>query len=125
MYTIMPESGGNVIGLEAHGKLTAGDYAELIPRLEEAMEKHGQLNILADLTDFSGMEAAAFRADLRFALKHRRDFIRMAVVGGKAWIRWLVSLWRPWMTGDLRCYGPEEADLAWNWVKGEADSKAA
>ena len=74
MYQEMEESSGNLIALEAIGKITAKDCDTLVPYLEKAIEQEGPLCLNCDLTEVSGMEIAAFWRDSKFSMGHLRDF---------------------------------------------------
>jgi hypothetical protein len=86
-----PERGG-VMPLELHtehenllvviatGKLTKEDYAAFLPKVNEMIKEQKKINILFDMHDFHGWEAAAWE-DTKFALHHFSDIERLAVVG--------------------------------------------
>lgn len=116
MYQVLEESSGNFIALKAMGKITAKDYDTLVPYLEKAIEREGPLCLFCDLTEFSGMEIAAFWRDLKFSMGHLRDFRRLALVGGRKWMEWCVRLTAPLFKAEMKCFGPGQAGEARAWL---------
>ena len=57
MIEILPESGGNLLAVMAHGEVTHEDYTQvLIPRLEAVIDRHGKARLLyAFADDFTGL----------------------------------------------------------------------
>ncbi|KNG94591.1 STAS/SEC14 domain-containing protein [Pseudaestuariivita atlantica] len=120
MFRILPESRGNVLGVEAMGELTHEDYANvLLPKLAELFEAEGKVNLLCHLgPEFTGWDLQAAWDDTLIGIEHRGDFERLAVVGGPNWIRALFRFSAVLMTGEVRVFDEGELDQAWDWVKG-------
>lgn len=85
MIEVREEGDGGRLVVVASGRLTEEDYRELVPRLHEAIERHGKLRLLILLRDFEGWTPKALIEDLRFDLRHRKDFERAAIVGERRW----------------------------------------
>ena len=119
MIEILPESEGNVLILKAVGKLTDADYKEvLIPRLEAIIAEHGKARLLLDMGDeFKGWEPKAAWDDARFGLAHRKDFEKMAVIGGPRWVDWALKLGALMVRGEIRSFAAERRAEAMQWVK--------
>ncbi len=116
MYQVLEESSGNFIALKAVGKITAKDYDTLVPYLEKAIEREGPLCLFCDVTEFSGVEIAAAWRDLKFSMGHLRDFRRIALVGGRKWMEWIVRLTAPMFKGEINFFGPCHAEEARAWL---------
>ena len=114
MLTLLERSFGNVLGIKASGKLTHADYQQLVPRLEELIQKHRKVRVLFELEDCRGWEVGAAWDDLKFGLKHGSDVERCAVVGEKKWQEWMTKLSRPFF--DVRYFDRGELEKAWQWV---------
>jgi hypothetical protein len=114
MLTILERSSGNVLGVRARGKLTHADYQMLVPKLEELIREHGRIRVLFELEDCQGWDVGAAWDDLRFAFKHGGDFDRCAVVGEKAWQKWMTKLSQPFF--KARYFDRSELDRAWEWI---------
>ena len=119
MIEILPESEGNAMGVSFTGKLTDEDYDEILaPAMEGLIEEHGKIKMLCHFgPDFDGWEIGAMWADTKFGLKHRKDFTKLAVVGGPRWIEWGSKAFAPMVKGAVRTFPPDKLDEAWEWVK--------
>ena len=109
MYRILDESHDNVVGLSIDGKLTKADYAVLIPFFENRIQDSGQISLVCDMTQFSGVEVSAFWEDFTFSIQHLRDFKRIAIVGDQRWMDWYTTIINPLVKTELR-YFPHHAD---------------
>jgi hypothetical protein len=123
MLEIMPESKGKVFWVRASGKLTDGDYEDiLIPKLEAAIREHGKLCLLFHLApDFEGWEVGALWDDAKLGLKHLHDFEKIAVVGGPRWVEATVKLFAHLMDAEVKSMAQEQLAEAWEWIQPHPD----
>jgi hypothetical protein len=119
MLEILSGSEEDVLGLRFTGKLTDEDYEEILaPAMEGLIEKHGKVKVLCYFDEgFEGWEMGAMWADTKFGVKHRKDFARLAVVGGPRWIEWGTKAFAPMMQGEVRTFPVDKLDEAWEWVR--------
>jgi hypothetical protein len=119
MVTVLPGSAGNILGIQASGKLTGKDYEEvMVPKLEELIGKFGQARFLCHVDeDFAGMELAAMLDDAKFFLKHKNDLEKLAVVGAAKWIEVMTRLFAHVMPGEVKTFPSEQLAAAWEWIK--------
>ena len=119
MITISTESGGNLLVLQAHGKLTDSDYKDiLIPRIEAIIGSYGKARLLLDMgEEFHGWEPAAAWDDARFGLAHRNDFEKMGVVGGPNWVDWTLRIGALFIGGEIRNFPAHEREQALEWIR--------
>lgn len=118
MIHISDESAGNVLILEATGKLTDEDYKQvLIPRLEAIISEHGKARLLLDMGDrFEGWELKAMWDDAHFGLAHRKDFEKMAVIADRHWVEWALKVGALLIQGELKTFPPSERAEAHRWI---------
>lgn len=119
MIETLPESEGDLLGVRFTGKLTDEDYDEVLgPAMEGLIEKHGKVKVLCHFDEeFEGWEMGAMWADAKFGIKHRKDFTKLAVVGGPKWIEWGTKAFAPIVEGAVRTFRPDQLDEAWEWVR--------
>ncbi len=119
MLTILPESSGKVLAIEAKGKLTDEDYQSvLIPRFNELLAKHGPLRVLIAFdADFEGWEPKAAWDDASFGFAHRKDFERFAAVGAPKWVEWGAKVGAALMSGEVKIFAANEKDAALKWIQ--------
>jgi hypothetical protein len=107
---------GNVLGFNVSGEVTKADYEVLTPAVAAAIDQHGTVRLLLDLTDFHWEKVSAWGADLRFGRQYHDKIDRMAIVGDKRWEQHLASLASPWYAQDAK-YFDNDTD-AWAWLDG-------
>ena len=99
--------------LDVKGKLTRTDYEEMVPRIENQIQKEGPLRVLIRLRDFGGWEPQALPEELKFDARHRKDFERIAVVGERALEKWVTNLTGPLFSGDTQFFEDETSARSW------------
>jgi hypothetical protein len=108
------------IGFRASGKLTREDYREILePVLRDAAQA-GEIRMLFRLTDFEGLEPAAWFDDVKTGLGlgigHHSAWKRSAIVTDVEWVGKAFQLFA-WMTpGEVMVYGLEQLEDAKKWV---------
>jgi len=117
MYTILEEQSDHAIGLKVDGKLTKKDYDSLVPYLETLINQRGPMSLLCDMTNWEGMEIKACVEDMKFSMRHLRDFKRVAVVGDQRWLDWCMKLFDPLVKTEMKAFSSEKIEEAWNWVR--------
>lgn len=97
------------------GKLTHEDYTLFVPMVDKALEEAQGLeaDLLIDMTKFTGWEFLAAWDDLKFGLKHRNDFTKMAVVGDKNWQDVSVQMMSHLMKGKTKHFKKRTKALSW------------
>lgn len=121
MFAILPESTDSCIGFKVNGKLTAEDYAELLPKIDDAIAAQEQINMLVVIDHLEGWEGKdAARADYNFGTQQYRHVARCAFVSDKKWHRWMLALMDPFTRRtDEKVFEPADLDKAWAWARGE------
>jgi hypothetical protein len=103
-----------VLGFRVSGDVTKADYDVLTSAVESAVEAHGSVRVLLDLTDLHSEKAEAWGADLHFGRELHDEIERMAIVGDRTWQRWLTHLARPFYAKDAQFF--ENQPDAWAWL---------
>lgn len=116
---ILPESGGNLLGVRARGKLTVEDYEKVwIPRLRNLIDAHGSVRVLLFMgEDFDGWEIGAAWDDVKFGVRYGNKCAKVAVVGGPKWVEWASKLFGSLMKGEVETFAGEALPSAWEWIK--------
>lgn len=113
MIEIREEGDGAYLVAVATGRLTEQDYRGLVPRLHEANDRQGGLRLLILLRDFEGWTPKALIEDLRFDLRHRRDFERVVIVGERQWEEIGTRIAAPFFSGSMRFFEDEAEARVW------------
>ncbi len=110
----------NVVGVEAHGKVTAEDYERvLVPAVEAAHEASdsGKVRMLYVLGhDFPDFTAGAAWQDTKLGLGHLRTWERIAVVGDADWLRHAIHGLGWAIPGEVKAFEMKDLDAAREWV---------
>lgn len=119
MFEILPESSDACIGFKISGKVSADDYRQLMPRLDEAIAARGKINLLVLVEDFDGYDGLdAAKADFHFGANEYRQVEKAAFVGDGKWMARLVKVMDPFTRHtDERSFTPDQIDEAWAWIK--------
>ena len=118
MIIIEHRRGVDLIVVRASGTLTTRDYEAAIPELKHAMElSEGPLRVLIRLEDFHGWEIGALWRELKFDLKYRDDFGRIAVVGENSLEKWGTALSAPFAKAEMRFFPLSREEEAEAWLK--------
>jgi hypothetical protein len=122
LFEILPESTNTCIGINVRGELSTDDYAEFLPKLDEAIEAQGKINLVFVMGDFegwAGMDAA--KADYKFGTQEYRHVERAAFVGDKTHQKWMVKIMSPFTRHTQeRFFESDQLEEAWQWAREEA-----
>jgi len=119
MIKIMNESSEKFLAVKATEKLTTEDYEKTwIPKLNELIDKYGQINAVLYLpAEFKGWTMGAMWDDAKFGIKHKNNFKKIAIVGGPKWVQWGTKLAAHLIKGELKTYNEDELQTAIGWAK--------
>ena len=110
----------NIAAFRVAGTLTASDYDQMIPAIEEKLGDHEDIGILADLTGFEDMTGDALRRDLEYGLSKLSEFHRFkraAVISDKQWIKAATEMTsKLFPQVEARVFAENEKSEAMEWV---------
>ncbi len=97
------------------GKLTHEDYQTFVPLIDSALKqtKGLEVNLLVDMRSFRGWELLAGWDDLKFGVKHRNSFDKLALVGDKRWEEISVAMMQHLMRGECKFFKKRAKALDW------------
>lgn len=97
------------------GKLTHEDYTIFVPIVDKALKeaKGIEADLLIDMKKFTGWEFLAAWDDLKFGLKHRNDFTKMAIIGDKMREEVSVQMLDHLVQGKIKHFKKREKALSW------------
>jgi hypothetical protein len=106
------------------GRVSREQFDALATKLEAFIKRHGRVRVLEIVRDFEGMDATAFWHDIKFSLRHLKDFSRCAIVVNPNIHHLWATLTSPLITGEVEHFAPGEEDAARDWLmwpEGAAD----
>jgi hypothetical protein len=101
--------------LHVSGVLKHADYEFIVPQLEQLLAQ-GTTRILLDIEGFKAVTPPALVDELKFDIRHRKDFDKIAVVGDSL-DQLGISLVAPIFSGELKMFGPLERAAAEDWLR--------
>lgn len=107
---------GKILEVQASGRLSHEDYRQFVPAFERLTKQHGKINVLFEMVDFHGWEAAALWDDLKFNLTHLSQIERLAMVGNKKWEQGMANFCAPFTHADVRFFDPTQFADARDWL---------
>jgi hypothetical protein len=103
--------------IRASGWLGAADYRRFEPEFAAALARRTPpVPLLLDLRGFRGWTPAGFLRDLRWDVRHRRTFSKIAVIGNKGWHRWITAAGAPLFRARMKFFGSAEEWRAVKWL---------
>jgi len=121
MVDVLDRSRNGVIGIRISGKLTSGDVQSLRPFLEEKVDRHEQIRLLILMDDWHGWNGlSALWDDLKMDLSLNRHVTRIAMVGGRIWVKVVSGVTGVFADGDVRYFDRRRLEHAWSWIDGAA-----
>jgi len=117
MIEQLPQSTGKILGFKLSGKLHDEDYKHFVPVIEAAVAKHGKIWILAQFHDFQGWDLHALWDDIKFSTEYCFDVERIALVGEKAWEKWMATICKPFTMAKIKYFDASQIEAAWAWLK--------
>lgn len=118
MIEQLPQSSGKILGFKLSGKLHDEDYKLFVPVIDTSAQA-GKIRLLAWFENFQGWDMQALWDDIRFATGHCTTFDRIALVGDKAWEKWMAAICKPFTRARLQYFDVKDIDAAWKWLEEE------
>ncbi len=124
MLSYTEHDNAQAVEISVSGKVSTEEFDRLAENLESFIKRHGKVRILERITDFEGMDAAALWHDIKFSLRHLKDFSRIAVVSDPHIRNLWSSFVAPFITCEVEHFAPDQISEARDWLmwpEGAAD----
>lgn len=118
MYEVMPESSDDVLAIRVSGKLSTADLGRLRGWLRERLAQSRCPALLVLMEDFSGWEGlGALVDDAKLDVEVQDDVGRVAMVGERAWQKWMTRIAAPFFKAEVRYFERSELPAARHWAR--------
>jgi hypothetical protein len=109
---------GNVVVVRASGTLTDDDYKEtFIPTMERQFGTWGTLRMLFVMApDFHGWSLHGAWDEFKFELKHRKDVVKVGVVGDDRWEHWATRLSKLFTGANVKFFSADDLQASKDWI---------
>ncbi len=118
MLQIIPGFPGNVVGVQATGKVTKNDYEQvLIPALDALSKRVEKMSLLLLLeTDITHFTPGAWMDDMLIGLKHFTKWNRVAIVTDQKGVQKFTDFFSNFVPGQYKGFPVSELEIAKQWV---------
>ena len=116
MIEQLPAPSEKVLAFKMSGKLHDEDYKRFVPMVDAAIAKEGKVRLLAQFEDFHGWDLHALWDDIKFSTTHCSKIKRIAIVGEKAWERWMAAVCKPFTMAKIRYFDAADLEAAKTWL---------
>ena len=106
----------HTLGFKLSGKLHDEDYKKFVPIVDAEIAKEGKVNVLAQFHDFHGWDAKALWDDTKFSTTHCTKIKKIALVGEKAWEKWMAIVCKPFTMAKIQYFDATEIEAAKTWL---------
>jgi SpoIIAA-like len=122
MIRVIENMPPGTVGLEAVGKVTDDDYANVLAPAVTAAAERGDVRLLYVLgEDFDSYSAGAMWADSKLLAQHRKAWKRVAVVSDADWLENSVKAFGWLMPGEVKVFETDDVRDAKAWLVGLED----
>lgn len=113
-----------VVGFEAIGKVSADDYEDVGPAIEQALSRREKIRLIHVLGErFTGYTRGGTWSDAKLGLSHPFSFDRIAVVTDDASIQAQVKHGGWLVPGEMKLFSNTERAQAEAWVSAELEEE--
>jgi hypothetical protein len=106
----------HAVGFKLSGKLHDADYKTFVPLVDAEIARDGKVNVLVQFHDFHGWDLHALWDDIKFSATHCTKIKRIAIVGDKAWEKWMATVCKPFTMAKVRYFDAAEIEAARAWL---------
>jgi hypothetical protein len=118
MVTFNDSRREDTVILSLSGKVTKEDYIRFVPVFEEMINKYGKIRALFLLDNYDHLTLGALAQEIKFDLKHRDGFSKIAFLGDKEKLGMAEKAAKSYFSGEVKLFALNERELAQNWVEG-------
>lgn len=125
MLTYREHDNAQAVEIVIAGRVSTEEFDAVARELEVFIARHGQVRVLEIVKEFDGMDAAALWHDIKFSLRHLKDFSRVAIVAPPDTHHLWSTLVAPFMSCEVEHFPPSEEEAARDWLmwpEGAADT---
>ena len=117
MIEIISTPNQNIVGFNIDGKIESTDIEKVTNLVEEKLKSQTKLRVYVEVKNLQGISLEAFWEDLKFALRHLKDFEKKAVVCEESWMSKLAAASNKiFLNIEVKCFSFSEKDQALEWI---------
>ncbi len=115
---IISQPGAPVLHMEIDRVISSEGYSDnFLPKLEEMIEKHGEIRVLVHYKDFKGWETEAAQQDMFFSAALGKKMTKIALVNPPKTEVFQRTMKKDLINGELKFFNDEDLENAIKWVE--------
>jgi hypothetical protein len=115
---IMPQSDDRVLCLRITKPITGDGYQQnFITRLDQMIDRHGEIRLLVWYADYKGWEEDAARNNMLSAVQYGQKICKVAMIDPPQSRIIDAKIKAPLLSGEVRIFTATEFDQALDWVR--------
>lgn len=103
----------NLVSVSVLGEFTHADFKEFEQQVLHNIRFEGGVYLLMDLRDMIGYTLDVAWDELRFGLRHKYDFRKIALVTGSEWQVWLAWITKAFVDAEVQAFDDPGMALEW------------
>ena len=107
----------DIVATRVTGKITKKDFDVLKSELIKKFDQYENLKWFYEMADFKGWELNTFFDDLKFSLKSKKKFSRMAFVGDKFIEDIMAKFYQLIAPAEVKYFQIQDWESAYEWIK--------
>lgn len=119
MFERMNRSNDSALAFRISRPLSREEVKTITDELAGTITARGKIRVLLDLQAFPYEDLGALWEDLKFDVKHAKDFERLALAGGGELENWATRIFGALTFTRCRCFGKDQVEDAWQWLTEE------
>jgi universal stress protein A len=117
MLEFLEETWDKVLALRVSGELTHEDTHKFFLAIDAKLARYRGARALIELDHPTGLELRTLADELAFDREYGKHLERCAIVGDRAWERWMVKIAKPFYPHtELRFFETDQREEAKAWI---------
>lgn len=116
MITKLQSGHDGILAYRISGKVTVDEYVACEEEWLGAIEEHGSVKMLIELTDLKFPELGVFFEDFKQGMKHCKDFSAFCVIGDHTWEKVWTTVFSTILHINVRYFDKSKSEQAWEWI---------
>lgn len=107
-----------ILKIKVSGKLEDNDFNQIAPQVNHAIQSHGNLRLLIDVTAFDGWsDMQAAKNHFAFVRDHQKKIDRIALIAGHMWQHWIAGIAGVFVHPDIKVFDKDQLTQAEGWLR--------
>mgnify|MGYP000583383403 CR=1 FL=1 len=107
----------NIIHTRIAQKISAEDYEQMIPIINQMVDKYGSVRWIYELIDEPGIEPEAIWKDAKTSFSNLTNFDKVALIASRDWLKKVTNIGDAITPFDMKYFESHQRQKAIDWIK--------